>query len=225
MHAMPAHHVNAEALQRLQRDHGTIRAQLQQLKYALNGGTLDLSQEGVRIQEGARALCVALARQLRAHIRHEGRLATRCSMVLGRMGPEELARLALEHHVDQESLRIINQLLAHESHGWVTHAGPLMISLIASLKRQMDAQEVDLFPFLERVLAVNGHSNGAIRMEESNGMERKGVWERPVRSREGLADLRTNGREEMEREDENRTHRNGDAAGGVDQLVHTGAGG
>jgi len=94
-------------------------------------------------------------------------------MVLGRLGPEELARLALEHHVDQESLHIINQLLAHESNGWITHAEPLLLSLIASLKRQMDAQEVDLFPFMERVLAVDGHRNGATRIEGGDGMERE----------------------------------------------------
>ena len=225
MHARPVPHVNTEELQRLQLDHGTIRTKLQQLKCTLNGGNLGLSKDGARIQQDARALCLALARQLRAHIRHEGRLATRCSMVLGRMGPEELARLALEHHVDHESLRIVNQLLAHERNGWFTHVGPLLISLIGSLKRQMDAQEVDLFPFMERVLAVDHQSNGATQIKGSNGMEQKGAWERPVTSREGMAGLRNNGREEMEIENENRTDRNGDAAGGVDRLVHSGAGG
>ena len=48
----------------------------------------------------------------------------------------------------------------------------------------MDAQEADLFPFMERALAVNGHSNGAVRMEGGRGMKREEAWERPVASRE-----------------------------------------
>lgn len=155
-------------LQRLQDDHATIRAKLQQLKSALNGGSSCLSSDGASRQQDARQLCAALARQLRAHIQQEGRLATRCSMTLGRLGPQELARLAIEHHVDEESLRVINPSLAREGHGWVSHVGPLLVNLIARLKRQMEAQEADLFPFMERVLASNGHTNG-----HSNGNGRE----------------------------------------------------
>ncbi len=182
MYVRLVHSVNAAELQRLQRDHATIRAKLQQVKSTLNDGPLDLSHDGARIPQGTRLLCVTLARQLRAHIQREGRLAARCSMVLGRIGPEELGRLALEHHVDQENLRIINQLLANESNGLVTYMGPLLLRLIARLKRQMDAQEVDLFPFMERVLAADGHRNGATRMEGSNGMEPEGASKRLVTS-------------------------------------------
>ncbi len=225
MHARPAPPVNTAELQRLQRDHATIRAKLQQLKSALNGGCSDLSHHGVSMQQGAKPLCVALAGQLRVHIQHEVRLATRCSRVLGRMGPEELARLALEHHVDQESLGSINRWLAHESNGGVISAGPLLLSLIARVERQMDAQEADLFPFLERVLADDHHSNGATRTEGSDGMEREAAWEGPVpRSEEDLADLRNNGRGEM-RIDEHEMARNGDAAGGVDRRLRAGTGG
>jgi len=163
--------VGMAELKQLQRDHAEIRAKLQQLKSALNGGAPYLPEDGARIQQEARQLCLALARRLRAHIRQEGRLATCCSLALGRMGPGELACLALEHHVDQENLRIINQSLTHEGNGWLTHVGPLLISLIASLKRQMDVQEAGLFPFLERALAVDHHSNGAVRVEGDNGVE------------------------------------------------------
>lgn len=141
-------------LQQLQQDHAAMREKLQQLKAALNGGSPRLSQGGVKIQQETRQLCAALSEQLRAHIRQEERLAARCSMALGRMGREELARFALEHHADEENLRIINQSLAHEGNGWVTHAGPLLLGFIASLRRQLEAQEANLFPFFERVLGV-----------------------------------------------------------------------
>ncbi len=184
MYARLAPPVNTGALQRLQRAHATIRATLQQVTSTLNDGSPYLSDDGVRMQQEARQLCVVLARQLRAHIRHEERLATRCSLVLGRMGPEELARLALEHHVDQERLRIINQSLAYEGNGRLTYVGPLLISLIAGLQRQMVAQEIDLFPFLERVLvAVDRRSNEATRMEGSYDVEPEGAWKPSVACR------------------------------------------
>ncbi len=201
--------VNAAEFQQLQRDHATMRAKLQQLKSMLNGGAPYIAQDGVGSLQSVRALCVALARRLKAHIRHEGRLANRCSMALGRLGPDELARLALEHHVDQESLYIINQSLAHESNGWVPDVGSLLLGLIASLKRQMDAQEADLFPFLERVLAIDHHANGATRVEGTNGMEHEEAWERSVGGGEN----------------ENGTDRDGGAAGGAARLIHTSAGG
>lgn len=183
MYARLAPPVNTVALRQLQRAHATIRATLQQVTSTLSGGSPYLSDDGVRIQQEARQLCVVLARQLRAHMRHEEQLATRCSLALGRMGPEELARLALEHHVDQERLRIINQSLAYEGNGRLTYVGPLLISLIAGLQRQMAAQEVDLFPFLERVLAVDRHSNEATRMEGSYDVEPEGAWKPSVACR------------------------------------------
>src|SRR6185295_15852967 len=126
---------------------------------------------GVELQRETRKLCVALSDQLRVHIRNEGRLATRCSVAVGRMGSDELARLALEHHVDQEDLRVLINALAHEGNGWAAHAGPLLLNLIASVKRQMEAQETELFPFMERALGANGHGNGAVRMEGGGGNE------------------------------------------------------
>lgn len=175
--------VGVAELQQLYRDHAEIRAKLQQLTCVLNGRPPDRLEEGASIQRETRQLCVALAKQLKDHIRKEGRLAIRCSRLLGYLRLEELAWLALEHYVDQKHLSIISRALTHEGNGCLSHTAPLLIGLIASMKRQMDVQEADLYPFLGRVFAVNSHSNGAVRMEGGNGMERA-AQVRPVARQE-----------------------------------------
>ena len=148
-------------LLRMHGQHETLRAKLQQLKSTLGNRPPDLSADGEGADGGARALCFALARQLRAHTEEEGRLAARSMMALERVGPDAFARLALKHHLEQERLDAINLALADESNGWVTYARPVLLRVIAGMERLMDAQEVDLYPFMERSLVGGRRSNEA----------------------------------------------------------------
>ena len=132
------------ALERLRRDHVILRAKL------------DVLENMLRMEGDAwfvlREVSFTLARQLRDHIKREEQL-----VVLGRqaLNPKVLAEVALEHHDEPQHLRTIHRLFVSEPTHTLERIKPALLEVIMGLRRHMAEEEAELFPVLERVLAMH----------------------------------------------------------------------
>ena len=130
------------AVERLRRDHTTLRAKLGVLETAL--------QVGPEPWYALREVCFTLARQLRDHIRREEELVAASRKALT---PKILAEVVLEHQEEPGHLRTITRLFVSESSHSLQRIGPALTNVIRALRHHMDEEEAELFPILERTLA------------------------------------------------------------------------
>ena len=130
----------------LTEDHRLLRHTLDALDEALIHGT----PTWAFLRESCRALSTAL----QDHTRREVRLAVSCSRKLGTVGAAEMARFAVEHHIDQQYLKVLVRCLQHESRFSLDAIRPMLMSFINGLRRRMPQQEAELFPLLECVFGA-----------------------------------------------------------------------
>ena len=69
------------------------------------------------------------------------------------MNPKVLAEVVVEHHDEPAHLRTINRLFLSERDHTLERIRPALQEVIDGLRRHMSAEEVELFPILERVLS------------------------------------------------------------------------
>ena len=138
-------------ISRLRRDHTLLRDELHVLECVLDSDITGSRQI-------LRDVCARLSVSLRAHIQREGRLAVVCSRTLGTFGTEVLARLAVEHYSDQQYLQVIKRGIAREDPNALQNTRYVLASFLTGLRRHMDEQESELFPFLQTVLETSEES-------------------------------------------------------------------
>ena len=131
-----------KAIERLRRDHGMLRSKLDVLEAALGMGP--------ETWFVLREVCFTLSRQLRDHIKREEELVAACRKA---MNPKVLAEVVVEHHDEPAHLRTINRLFLSERGHTLERIRPALQEAIGGLRRHMSAEEVELFPILERVLS------------------------------------------------------------------------
>ena len=139
------------AIDRLRRDHTILRSKLNVLEAALGMGEPTWFV--------LREVCCTLSRQLRDHIRREEELISAYRTTLS---PELLHALSVEHHDEPRHLRTINRLFTQETSQSLRRIAPILLDVIAGLRKHMDDEERDLFPILARTL---GEQEAAISHE------------------------------------------------------------
>ena len=157
-------------IDRLKEDHTALQREIEALRAAFSQGA---ERVAVRMQ------CVALARRLRDHILREGRLVVSCSMALETFGAEELARFAVEHYHDREYLRVIRRFLSKDVRFSPDGIRPALNGLVSGFRHSAAQQEQELFPFLERVLALGPD---AVAARRTPLVLRDGMTARPATS-------------------------------------------
>ena len=136
--------ISRKAVDSLRNDHEEFRILLTQLDA--------LIEHGEAARRAIHELSVVLASQLRSHIRREGRLAVLCSRLLGTWNAETLARFSVDHHVDQEYLRVVSRCAAKTAQCSIAGLTPALNGLRTSLREHMAQQDAELFPLLEDVV-------------------------------------------------------------------------
>ena len=129
------------AVERLRRDHGILRAKLDVVESAL--------RMGPETWYVLREVCFTLVRQLRDHIRREETLVAACRRVLT---PKALAEVALEHKDEPEHLRTLERLFTRETGRSYDRVAPELMKVVEGLRRHMAEEEQELFPLLEHAL-------------------------------------------------------------------------
>ena len=135
--------MSRRAVDSLRADHQEFRILLTQLDA--------LMEHGEAARPAIHELSVVLAAQLRTHTRREGRLVVVCSRILGTWNAETLARFSVDHHADQEFLRVIGRCAASPARCSIEGLTPALNGLRAGLRAHMDEQDRGLFPLLEDV--------------------------------------------------------------------------
>ena len=135
------------AIERLRRDHETLRAKLSVLESAL--------RMGPEAWFVLREVCYTLGRQLRDHIRREESLVAACRKTVS---PETLQHLALEHRDEPTLLRTLNRLFVQEHGQAWEDVTVILAQLIHGLRRHLQEEEMELFPQLERFLSSQSAS-------------------------------------------------------------------
>lgn len=130
------------AVERLTRDHVTLRSKLVILESAL--------QVGPQAWFTLRELCHTLARQLRDHIRREEALVAACRSALA---PDMLREISVEHLDEPQRLQMLNRLFLDERGESMERIRPALTAIIGGLRHHMDEEERELFPVLEQILA------------------------------------------------------------------------
>lgn len=132
-----------EAIERLKRDHGILRAKLSVLESAL--------QIGPEAWFVLREMCHTLSLQLQNHLKREGELIGACHEALSEA---ERSRLAIEHADEPELLRMVNRLFVEEEGHSLAVIEPALMRFIHGLRAHMDEEETELFPVLDGILAA-----------------------------------------------------------------------
>ena len=130
-----------DAVERLRRDHGILRAKLDVLE-----SSLGIGPEAWYV---LREVCFTLARQLGDHIKREEDLVAECRQV---GSVEGLEQILLAHRDEPEQLRALNQLFLSERSRSLDRIRPMLADVIRRLRRHMSEEEAELFPLLERTL-------------------------------------------------------------------------
>jgi iron-sulfur cluster repair protein YtfE (RIC family) len=129
------------AVDRLRRDHKTLRAKLDVLESAL--------RMGPNAWFVLREVCFTLAKQLRDHMKREEELVSLCRR---RMPPHVVAEVVVEHRDEPAHLRTINHLFVSESGHSMERIKPALTAVIDGLRHHMAEEEAELFPILERAI-------------------------------------------------------------------------
>ena len=138
--------VTAHGISRLKQDHGRLRAALGVMEFALERPVQRETWDVMR------AACGALASRLQQHLRRETHLVASCHTSIRILGTRELAKFAVEHHRLQELVRVLKRCLAKDQGRCaVDDLRPLLGELISGLRRQMQEQEEELYPFIMQV--------------------------------------------------------------------------
>jgi len=131
------------AIERLRRDHGILRAKLGVIETALRMGP----QTWFVLRE----VCHTLAGQLADHICREEAVVAACRHALS---DEMVAHLTVEHRDEPEHLRTINRLFLRAPAASLAEIAPVLTEVIRGLRRHMAEEETELFPIMERMLAA-----------------------------------------------------------------------
>jgi len=129
------------AIERLTRDHVILWAKLDVLESALR-----LAPDTWYV---LREICYTLSRQVQQHIRREEVVVAQCRAALT---PKQLQELHVEHHDEQDRLRVLNHLFLQESGRSLAQVAPMLRSMVQGLRHHMEEEERTLFPLLERHL-------------------------------------------------------------------------
>jgi iron-sulfur cluster repair protein YtfE (RIC family) len=131
-------------VEQLTRAHQRLRAKLDALEAAFAVG----ADAWFVIRE----MSFSLSKQLREHLRTEGRLVASCPQALERSVAGKLARVALDHHEALQRLRVIREILKGEPCVSLDGIRPLVHAAAAVLRHSIARQEAELFPLLDRAL-------------------------------------------------------------------------
>ncbi len=132
-----------KAIERLKRDHAILRSKLDVLESGL--------RMGPETWYVLREICWMLSRQLKNHMKREEDLVMACQKV---MKPHVLAEMAVEYRDEPEHLRMINRLFTEERGHTIEQIRPALTEVIQGLRHHMLEEEGELFPILERELAL-----------------------------------------------------------------------
>ena len=131
------------AVERLKRDHGILRAKLSVLEGAL--------QMGPETWFVLREVCHTLSRQLQDHIKREEELVRACKEAVTEAA---WTHLTVEHTDEPQWLRTVNRLFIEKQGHSLAVITPVLTRFIHGLRAHMDEEEAELFPLLERVLTA-----------------------------------------------------------------------
>lgn len=127
------------AIERLQRDHTTLRAKLILLETAL--------RYGPEMWFALRELCFTLAKQLQDHIRREEALIAGCRSRLPAAVTQEIA---IAHRDEPEHLRVLTRAFLRGGAQSLKELVPVLTGVIQGLRRHMEEEEQALFPLLRQ---------------------------------------------------------------------------
>lgn len=138
-----------DAVNRLTREHGFLCSKLRLLESALGMG-----EEAWFV---VREVSFTLWKELQAHCRREEEIFVTCRAALG---AGQRTPVRVDHAAEQGDLLIVKRLVMEEPRSFEA-LRPKLAEVAAGFHRQMDQQETELFPLLQRFLTLNHHAESA----------------------------------------------------------------